>query len=108
MKRFLILSLLTVAGCSTFHETDYHPKSSKEKKAYVTAVRGIPLSYVQDDLERHLGVEVGWAGIIKDIQFKETERTIQVAFEVEHREFDWRDHGGGRPYHLSAKGDGLF
>lgn len=51
---------------------------------------------------------MAWGGIIKDIQFKETEHTIQVAFEVEHCTFDWRDHGGRIPYTLYESEEGVF
>jgi len=52
--------------------------------------------------------EVAWAGVIEDVQYRETERTVQVAFRVDHRSFDWKNHGGSRPYQLSKKGDGVF
>lgn len=108
MKSFLLLSLIAVTGCSTMKEKDYRPKSGREKKAFETASRGIPLSYVYDDFDSFRRVELAWAGIIQDVQFKEMDRTIQVAFEVDHRKFDWSSHGGIKPFHLSEQGDGVF
>lgn len=109
MKHILILCLVAVTGCSTLiKEKDYQAKSRKEKQAFERAVKGIPLSYVQRDFWSYSAVELAWGGIIKDVQFKESERTILVAFEVEYRDFDWVDYGGLKPYRLSGAGGGLF
>ncbi len=108
MKRFLVLGMVLVAGCSTVEQGSYRPKSGNEKKVHGRADRSVRPADVTADFKAFENTEVAWAGIITEVQFKETERTIQVAFKVEHRDFDWKDHGGGKPYHLSATGDGLF
>ena len=108
MKRFLLLGMVLVAGCSTVERGRYRPRSGNEKKAHGRADRSVSPADVKADFAAFANTEVAWAGIISDVQFKETERTIQVAFQVEHRDFDWKDHGGGKPYRLSSTGEGLF
>ena len=109
MYRYLVfLSVLLSFGCASVKESAYKPYKTREKKAFSRADRAVEIIDVQTNFQAYVGTEVAWAGIIEDIQFKETERTIQVAFSVEHREFDWVDHGGGVPYQLSAEGQGGF
>jgi hypothetical protein len=109
MKHILILGCLLLAvGCTSVDPKPYRPKGGREKAAFTRVDRLIGPKLVLEDFETHRDVEVAWAGIIEDIQYNETERTIQVAFKVGHRGFDWIDHGGGRPYQLSGVGEGHF
>jgi hypothetical protein len=108
MKFCAILTVLLVAGCASVGERAYSPAKSREKKAYKKADRGITPLNVQTNFDAFVKMEVAWAGIIKDVQYNETERTFQVAFEVEHRGFDWIDHGGKQPFRLDSGGDGMF
>jgi len=109
MKPFVMLcAILFLVGCATVEKGAYPPKSSKEKKAFAQASREIQPKDVRADFHAAEKSVMAWAGVIKDIQYKETERTVQVAFKVDHRNFDWKDHGGSTPYQLSAEGDGIF
>jgi hypothetical protein len=108
MKFCAVVALLILSGCATVGERAYSPAKSREKKAFVRADRSIAPLTVQTNFDAFLDAEVAWAGIITDVQYNETERTVQVAFEVEHRGFDWINHGGKRPFQLGAKGDGMF
>ena len=103
-----VLGALLLAGCATIEKGAYHPRSGKEKQAFARANRDVTPSAVKKDFQTLKNSELAWAGVIKDVQYKETERTIQVAFEVDHRHFDWKDYGGGEPYRLSIEGDGIF
>jgi hypothetical protein len=104
MNRMALLVLLFLAGCATVDREGYRPKSAKEKKAFLHANRSVGPNDVRRHFHRLEATEVVWAGIIKEVQFKEAERTIQVAFRVEHRHFDW----SGKPYRLSSEGEGEF
>ena len=110
MARFWrLVFVLAVAGCASMEKAvDYRPKSSREKQAVFRADREVSPDDVRADFHAHERTEIAWAGVIRDIQFKETERTIQVAFDIEHRGFDWKDHGGSVPYRLSPEGQGRF
>lgn len=109
MCRYLVLlGVLLSFGCVSKQEGAYKPYKSREKKALARVDRSIEMIDVQTNFNAYVGAEVVWAGIIEEIQFKETERTIQVAFSIDHREFDWMDHGGKAPYRLSAEGQGRF
>ncbi|MBT8046039.1 MAG: hypothetical protein KJN67_02620, partial [Pontiella sp.] len=108
MKRQLFIGCMLLAGCTTFNDGLYRPVSGREKKAFARADQAISPADVRRDFDTFNTREVAWAGIIKDIRFKETERTIQVAFQVEHRHFDWLTHTGRAGYRLSAAGDGEF
>ena len=109
MYRYVVMLAVVLSwGCASMEDTSYKPYKNREKKAFSRADRSISILDVQTNFQAHVGTELAWAGIIEDVQYKETERTIQVAFKVEHREFDWMDHGGGTPYHLAAEGQGSF
>jgi len=108
IKHLFIVMLLVITGCTTARQGVYRPKSGKEKAANDRADRGVSPADVRKDFHAFETNEVAWAGIIKDIQFKETQRSILVAFQIDHRDFDWKDHGGSTPYILSSKGDGAF
>lgn len=105
-KSLSLLVLLALAGCASVGSNEYKPYKSREKQAYARADRSVTFQHVTTNFNACIEAEVAWAGIIDDIQFKETERTIQVAFDIDHREFDWMDHGGGRPYKLGAENKG--
>ena len=107
-RSLIVLSVLAVAGCRTVDPGMHHPKTDKEKKAFARANLETTPEQVRKDFESLRNTEVAWAGIIRDVQYKETERTIQVAFKVEHRYFDWMDYGGAQPFHLSTEGEGMF
>ncbi|MDF7825036.1 hypothetical protein P4B35_13520 [Pontiellaceae bacterium B12227] len=107
-RSLVLLSVLLVFGCASVQEGAYEPYKSREKKAFARADRSVEIIDVQTNFYAYVETEVAWAGLIEDIQFKETERTIQVAFSIEHRAFDWLDHGGAMPYQLSAEGQGSF
>ncbi len=104
----IFAGLLILTGCATMEDGVYRPKSSKEKAAFSKAVKDVSPADVRQNFRALESTEMAWAGVIKDIQFKETERTIQVAFQIDHRSFDWTDHGGDKPYRLSSTGDGVF
>ena len=104
----VVFGVVVFSGCATVEQGAYHPDSGNEKRAFAQANRDLSPADVKNDFQTLRNSKLAWAGIIKDVQYKETERTIQVAFEVEHRHFDWKDHGGGKPYHLSVEGDGIF
>jgi hypothetical protein len=108
MRYVVLFGLLSLVGCASVEQGAYRPVKSKEKQAFARADRGVAPADVKKNFRALENTEVAWAGIIKDVQFNETERTFQVAFEVEHRGFDWKDHGGGAPFRLSSEGDGLF
>lgn len=95
--------LLALAGCATMDDGAYRPKSYKEKQAFAIADRSVTPQQVRTNFHGHVETEVAWAGIIKDIRYKEEERVIQVAFQVEHRDFDWT-----QPIRISAEGQGEF
>ena len=98
-----------LAGCSTVPDGAYRPKSFVEKQALVRATKEVSLAAVRQNFLALRNTEVAWAGVIKDVQFRETERTVQVAFSVDHRRFDWQRHrDDNKPYHLSAQGEGPF
>lgn len=101
-----LLVLLALAGCASTDSKDYSPRKSREKKAHARTDFSISFADVKTNFQSYAGAEVAWAGIIGDIQFKETERTIQVAFEIEQREFDWKKYGTGEPYRLSTESAG--
>ena len=71
MKHFLFLCLILVAGCSTYDNSDYRPKTAKEKEAFPRANKNVQPSDVQKDFEQFRYTEIAWAGIIEDIQFKD-------------------------------------
>ncbi len=96
--------MLLLAGCATYEKGGYHPKSAAEKKAFARATRNVNPDIVRNDFNAWAGIEVAWAGVIKEIDFKEAERAIHAAFYVEHRHFDWSD----KPYRLAAGGEGEF
>ena len=100
--------LLLLAGCASVGTRDYKPHKSREKKAHARADRSVTMQDVLTNFQALVETEVAWAGIISDLQFNETERTIQVAFDVDYRDFDWKDYGGRRPYRLSAESGGRF
>ncbi len=104
IKRVACFGILLLAGCATYEEGGYRPRSAREKKAFARISRSVTPNDVREDFHALRNSEVAWAGIIKEIQFKEVERAIQVAFFVEHRHFDWTD----KPYRLSAEGEGEF
>ena len=108
MRHLVLLGLLSLVGCASVEQGSYRPVKGKEKQAFARADRDVSPADVRKDFQALENTEVAWAGIIKDVQFNETERTIQVAFQIEHRGFDWKNHGGGKPFRLSAEGDGLF
>jgi hypothetical protein len=108
MKNLALMGVLVLVGCTTIDTGTYRPKSGKEKAAFARSVSDVSPSDVQKDFHSLETTEMVWAGVISDIQFKETERTVQVAFQIDHRSFDWKDYGGGKPYRLSAEGDGPF
>jgi len=106
---FRVLGLLVVlglVGCASTESKDYRPYKSREKKAYARADRSVSFEDVKTNFQAHVETEVAWAGIINDIQFKEMERTIQVAFDIDQRAFDWQKHGDGKSYKLSATSGG--
>jgi hypothetical protein len=107
-KYLFVLWAVVLAGCSTLNDRDYTPYKSREKKAYARADRAISIPDVQSNLFELATTEVAWAGIIDEIQFKELERTIQVAFSVDQHDFDWKNYRKGKPYHLSADSQGQF
>ncbi len=106
MKYVALLLCAVLTGCASVSTQSYRPYKNREKKAYARADRSIPFDEVKTNFQAYAETEVAWAGIIDDIQFKENERTIQVAFDVDHRTFDWMDHGGGSRYRLSAESAG--
>lgn len=108
LKWMPLLVLPILAGCASTETKEYKPYKNREKKAYARADRSVGFSDVRTNFQAHVETEVAWAGIIRDIQFKETERTIQVAFEVEYRDFDWMESRAGTPYSLSAESAGSF
>ncbi|MDF7808504.1 hypothetical protein P4E94_13715 [Pontiellaceae bacterium B12219] len=103
IKRIALLGVVFLSGCAMRRDTAYRPYKSREKKAFVQADRSIALADVQTNFNAYVTNEVVWAGVIKDVRFKETERTVQVAFEVDQRAFNWK-----KPYQLSAEGEGVF
>lgn len=109
IKTVLVVMAMISCGCAMMGSpSDYRPNSSREKMALSKAELDITPNDVRDHFHGYLGRNLAWAGIIKSVQFNETLRTIQVAFEVEHRAFDWKKHGGHKPYRLSAEGEGVF
>lgn len=107
-NRFILLAGVFLAGCATVPDGEYRPAGGQERAAFAKADLAISPAAVRAGFAALQGRDVAWAGIIKDIQYKETERTIQVAFMVEHRHFDWKERGGKKPFQLSAGGDGAF
>jgi hypothetical protein len=103
MIRVALIGVIFLSGCAMQRNTAYRPYKSREKKAFSQADRSIGLMEVQTNFNAYVTNEVVWAGIIEDVQFKETERTVQVAFEVDQRDFNWE-----KPYQLSAEGEGRF
>lgn len=101
-----LLVLLALAGCASTGSQNYKPYKSREKQAFERADRSISFTEVKTSFQSYVGTEIAWAGIIDDIQFKETERTIQVAFDIEQHGFDWKKHRGGEPYRLSSESAG--
>jgi hypothetical protein len=100
---------LLMAGCSTPGLRDYRPQNGREVQLLGKAVRTITPADVRKDFSGNAATLVVWVGIIKKIEFRETERTIQVAFLLDHRRFDWLEHReDDAPYHLSEKGAGEF
>ncbi|VGO15519.1 hypothetical protein PDESU_04102 [Pontiella desulfatans] len=108
MKVSGFMALLLLAGCASVREQAYQPHKSAEKKAFARVDRTIGPDAVRANYVALAETELAWAGIIKDVQYNETERTFQVAFEIEYHDFDWVDHGGGQPFRLSAEGGGIF
>ncbi|VGO22802.1 hypothetical protein [Pontiella sulfatireligans] len=108
IKQVACLAVLALVGCSTTRNGAYRPKSGNEKEAYARAWLDVSPDDVRKDFQSLYQTEVAWAGIIKEIEFRESEREVSVAFLVEHRNFDWKDHGGGRSYQLEAEGEGVF
>ncbi len=108
MKRLFFAGLMLLAGCATYEDGRYRPVTGTEKEVFARADQRITPSDVRQNFDAFKTNDVAWVGIIKDIRFKETERTIQVAFQVEHRHFDWLTHDGAAAYHLSAEGEGEF
>ncbi len=108
MRIAVLVGLLVLMGCATVEKGVYRPKNGKEKTALSRAVKDIAPSDVRKDFRGLEDTELAWAGVIKEIQFKETERTVQVAFQVDHRNFNWKDYGGKKSYRLSAVGEGTF
>lgn len=103
-----MIGILALTGCATQGPDSYTPYKTREKKAYARADRSITPSDVKTNFQANVTTEVAWVGIIKDIQFRETERTIQVAFGIDHRNFDWIRHRAGKLYHLTNSGEGQF
>ncbi|QBG47533.1 hypothetical protein EGM51_09065 [Verrucomicrobia bacterium S94] len=108
MRIFVLLVSGMLAGCASTGSKVYKPHSSREKKAFVRADRSVTFADVQTNFQTYLETEVAWAGVIRGIEFKETERTIQVAFDIDYHDFDWRNYGGGKPYRLAAENGGRF
>jgi hypothetical protein len=103
IKRIALLGVMILSGCATQGPKNYRPHKGCEKEVFAQADRSISLAEVKTNFNAYVTNEVAWAGIIEDVQFKETERTVQVAFEVDQREFNWET-----PYRLSDEGDGRF
>jgi hypothetical protein len=108
MKWLSMALVLLVAGCASVGGRSYHPAKSVEKKAFARADRSISPNAVRADYVSYRGTEVAWAGIIKNVQYSETERTYLIAFEVEHCGFDWMEHGGNETFRLTSPGEGTF
>ena len=108
MRLAFFFGLLLVAGCASTKNGEYRPAKSREKEAFAVADRTVSPNDVRAGFRGLEATEVAWAGIITDVQFEEKERKYQVAFEVEHRPFDWQNHGGSQPFHLGSKGEGAF
>lgn len=108
MRLIAVLFCLVLVGCASVGTNDYKPYKNREKEAYSRADRSVTFSDVRTNFMNYVDTEVAWAGIINDIQFKETERTIQVAFDIDYHTFDWKDHGGGEPYKLPEASEGQF
>ncbi|MDZ8119788.1 hypothetical protein [Pontiella agarivorans] len=106
MRIFILLISGVLAGCASTGPRAYKPYKSREKKAFGRADRAVNFHDVKTNFQAYAETEVAWAGIIDDIQFKETERTIQVAFDIDYRDFDWKYHKRGNPYRLSAESGG--
>jgi hypothetical protein len=108
IKYMAFWGLLVLTGCTSVEEGVYIPQSSKERAAFVRASTDLQPNDIRNDFQSMRAREVAWVGVIEDIQYRETERTVQVAFRVDHRYFDWKDHGSSHPYHLSKEGEGIF
>ena len=114
MKRLTIQLSLTaglvalLAGCSSVPKGTYRPASSKEKQALATAFRAIYPNDVRADVQSFEKMQIAWVGEIKELEFREDDDAVQVAFLLDHRYFDWKEHPGDKPYHLSATGEGSF
>ncbi|WP_372808225.1 hypothetical protein [Pontiella sp.] len=104
----LVAAVLVVSGCASVGERGYRPATHAEKKAFARADRSVSPQAVRSDFVSYGGMEVAWAGIIKNVQYSETERTYLIAFEVEHCGFDWTERGGTEPFRLTAPGEGTF
>jgi hypothetical protein len=86
----------------------YRAGSTRERQALKVADRSVAPADVRADFHAFEDTVVAWAGIIEDIRFKETERTVQVAFRLRHCGFDWIDRGGAQPYRATETGQGTF
>ncbi len=105
---WIVLGGLVLVGCASVEPGAYKPRYNKEKVAFSEADHSIAPADVRANFHILETRTVAWVGVIKEVQFKETERTIQVAFWVDHRPFDWKNHGGRTPYQLASVGDGEF
>lgn len=104
-----LLGLLVLAGCaSKTGFTAYKPYKDRERRAFERADFSAAFADVQTNFQRYAETEVAWAGIIRRVRFHETERTIQAAFEIEQRGFDWKKYSAGEPYQLSAVSAGTI
>jgi hypothetical protein len=108
IRQSICFSLLLLVGCSTVRDKAYRPGVGAEKKAFSFAQLDISPDDVRQNFHELERKEVAWAGVISEIDYKQKEDAVLVAFLIKHRDFDWTDHGGKVPYRLSATGSGDF
>ncbi len=107
VKYAVLLGFFVLTGCAS-KVGEYAPKSKVEGAAFASADLSITPEAVRKNFEEYRGTNVAWAGIIREVDYKETERTIQVAFLVDQHDFDWKLHKGDQPFKLESERGGPF
>ncbi|MEZ4405154.1 MAG: hypothetical protein R3A52_01500 [Polyangiales bacterium] len=88
----------------------YRAISPAEARVMESARRDVFPNDVREDLARHAGSRVVWAGVARRLSVQRVGADTVLYLELEHRYFDWiEDHGAQREwYFLSPRGEGRF